>query len=124
MTEAAVRLAAGTPCASPVAESIDAIPGCSGEVAMSEPKKRKNGSTSTKGKAMKVKEVPAPASQPPLDLSAAIISALSSGPVFVVSHFVATVLLYRNYNFTTLYYKFFKFLMINAGLFTLRLTVL
>ena len=54
---------------------------CSGEVAMPEPKKRKNGSTSTKGKAKKVNEVPAPASQPPLDLSAAIISALSSGPV-------------------------------------------
>ena len=81
MTEAAVILAAGTPCASPVTESIDAIPGCSGEVAMPEPKRRKNGSTSTKGKAKKVKEVPAPASQPPLDLSAAIISALSSGPV-------------------------------------------
>ena len=48
---------------------------------MPEPKKRKNGSTSTKGKAKEVNEVPAPASQPPLDLSADIISVLSSGPV-------------------------------------------
>ena len=63
-----MRLAAGTPCASPFTESIDAIPGCSGGVAMPEPKKRKNGSTSTKGKAKKVKEVPAFASQPSLDL--------------------------------------------------------
>ena len=32
-----------------------------------------------------------------------------SATINVVSHFVATVLLYRNDNFTTLYYKIFKF---------------
>ena len=76
MAETAVILAAGTPRAS-VMGSIDV---CSGDVAMPESKKKNTSITSTKGKAKTIKE--APAAQPPLDLSAAIISTLEQRASF------------------------------------------